>query len=61
MDKLKFIFDIIKAINNIPARIAFIISFVITLGIGLFFLSGCAYKFHADKIDNVTREFILTR
>lgn len=26
-----------------------------------FFSSSCAYKFHADKIDNVTREIIISR
>lgn len=25
----------------------------------IYFNSGCAYKFHADSIDNVTQEFLL--
>lgn len=57
MDKLKFFTDIIKAISNPVGKIAFIVSFLIAVGISLFFGTGCAYKFHADSIDNVTQEF----
>ncbi len=27
----------------------------------IFFSSGCAYKFHADNIDNITSEFGITK
>ncbi len=57
MERLKLIIDILKSINNTFGRIAFIVTFLIAVGIALFFSTGCAYKYHADKIDNVTREF----
>lgn len=32
---------------------------LIALSALVYFNSGCAYKFHADSIDNVTQEFLL--
>lgn len=29
---------------------------LILVGVIVYFTSGCAYKFHADSIDNVTQE-----
>lgn len=34
---------------------------LILVGVIAYFSSGCAYKFHADSIDNVTREIIFTK
>ena len=50
--------DILTKIKNPIAKIVFIILALGAIGVSLFFTNGCAYKFHADKIDNVTREVI---
>lgn len=34
---------------------------LIALSVIVYFSTGCAYKFHADNIDNVTREIIISR
>lgn len=57
MDK---IIQALVKIKNPIAKIVFIVLALGAIGVGLFFTSGCAYKFHADKIDNVSREFYLT-
>ena len=54
MDK---IFQALAKIQNPIARIIFIILALGAVGITVFFGTGCAYKFHADSIDNVTQEF----
>ncbi len=53
MDK---IVQVLTKIKNPIAKITFIVLALGAIGVGLFFTSGCAYKFHADSIDNVTRE-----
>ena len=53
MDK---ILQTLSKIKNPIAKIIFLVLALGAIGVGLFFTSGCAYKFHADKIDNVTRE-----
>ena len=53
----KFI-EILTKIKNPIAKIIFIVLALGAVGIAFFFTTGCAYKFHADKIDNVTREII---
>lgn len=55
MDK---IVQVLAKIKNPIAKIVFLILALGAVGIGLF-STGCAYKFHADKIDNVTREIYL--
>lgn len=32
---------------------------LIALAVIVYFTSGCAYKFHADSIDNVSREIYI--
>lgn len=32
---------------------------IIALAVITYFTTGCAYKYHADSIDNVTREVII--
>lgn len=53
-------FEILSKIKNPIAKIVFIVLALGAIGVGLFFTNGCSYKYHADKIDNVTREFYLT-
>lgn len=55
MDK---IVQVLAKIKNPIAKIVFIILALGAFGIVLF-STGCAYKFHADRIDNVTREVLL--
>lgn len=33
---------------------------LILFGVFVYFSSGCSYKFHADHIDNVTRELSIS-
>ena len=56
MDK---IFQALAKIQNPIARIIFIILTLGAVGITVFFSTGCAYKFHADSIDNVTQELFV--
>lgn len=58
MDRL---FQTLAKIKNPIAKIVFIVLALGAVGIALFFTNGCAYKFHADKIDNVTREITFER
>lgn len=53
MDKLK------DFISGKPWYVKVIV--IILAGIIVYFSSGCAYKFHADSIDNVTQEFQLKK
>lgn len=55
MEKLNFILDLIKKIKNPVAKLIFIILFLFCSGIVIFFTSGCAYKMHVDKVDNLTK------
>lgn len=34
---------------------------ILLAGIIAYFTSGCAYKFHADRIDNVSHEIIFDK
>lgn len=46
--------DIFKFISSNPKKaIVFIISFLV-FAFGSLFFTGCAYKFHVDKADNMT-------
>ncbi len=55
MDKLQQFLQFLKG-KPLIFRVLAIVLFAL-----LCFLSiqGCAYKFHADKIDNVTKEFVV--
>lgn len=54
MDKIS---EIMKQIKNPIAKIIFLILALGAIGLSAFFSTGCSYKYHADKIDNVSREF----
>lgn len=54
MDK---IIQALSKIKNPIAKIIFLVLLLGAVGITAFFSTGCAYKFHADSIDNVTHEF----
>lgn len=46
---------------GIPAKVITVIVILLLSITVLFFMPGCAYKFHADKIDNITREITFER
>lgn len=51
-----------KLIDFIKGKPWYVKLLVILLaGLIAYFSSGCAYKFHADKIDNISRELIFYR
>lgn len=54
MEQLKSLLNFIKSLPIVGKVISTII--VLLIFILFTFFSGCAYKFHADGIDNVTRE-----
>lgn len=56
MDKFQ---KIISFLSGKPWYIKII--FLLLIGAFVYISSGCAYKFHADHIDNVTREISVNR
>lgn len=51
-----------KIIEFIKGKPWYVKVLIIALaGIIAYYTSGCAYKFHADRIDNVSHELLLNR
>lgn len=51
----------IELLKTNPKKAILVLLTLLFFAVGSLFLSGCAYKFHADKLDNVTHEFIMKR
>lgn len=56
MEKL---ISILEFINGKPWYIKILV--LVLCGVIIYFTSGCAYKFHADNIDNVTKEIYISK
>lgn len=51
----------IELLKTNPKKAILVLLTLLFFSIGSFFLSGCAYRFHVDKADNMTHSIDIRR